>query len=211
MNRGPGSPPLVYAWPALRSGRIVEGAIETIRDISEIHRIKHDLDLSRDANLGFANILRSGSTRSTWSARLTFANTMTCELLGIMPEEPSRGSTSSITSPLPTGNGPSPISSGRPAGCSKRREYRLQKSDGNNFPALIYGAPVIDPETRHPVGLRGVIIDLTQHRQDAQALLESEERLKLALTAGDIGFWDVEMRDLVSGISTIPVPHHARV
>ena len=45
--------------------------------------------------------------------------------------------------------------------------------------------------------VRGVIIDLTQRKQEAQALLESEERLKLALAAGNIGIWNVGIRDLV--------------
>jgi PAS domain S-box-containing protein len=198
INGGRGAHLWVHAGPLCDADGIVEGAIETIRDISEIHRIKHDLDLSRDANLGFANILPVGVYEIDLVCRLTFANTMTCELLGLMPEDLSQGvNILDYITPSDRERAFSDIQRAARGDASDGQEYRLHKSDGNIFPALIYGAPVIDPETRHPAGLRGVIIDLTQRRQDAQALLESEERLKLALTAGDIGIWDVEMRDLI--------------
>ena len=40
-----------------------------------------------------------------------------------------------------------------------------------------------------------MIIDLTQRKKTAQALHDSEERLKLAMKAGDLGIWDVNLAE----------------
>jgi PAS domain S-box-containing protein len=197
MNGGKGAHLWVHAGPLCDAEGIVEGAIETIRDISDIHQIKHDLDLSRDANLGFANILPVGVYEIDLICRLTFANTRALEMFGLLPEDLSR--TINILDYVTLTDRDRAFREIQGAArqvSSSGREYLLQKSDGSTFPGLIYGAPVIDPETKQPVGLRGVIIDLTRQRKEAQTLLESEERLKLALSAGDIGIWDVDMRDL---------------
>ncbi|MDD1694533.1 MAG: PAS domain S-box protein [Methanoregula sp.] len=197
MNGGRGAHLWVCAGPLYDPDGMVEGAIETIRDISEAHQIKHDLDLSRDANLGFANILPVGVYEMDLTCRLTFANTLAYDMFQILPEDFSQGINilDYITTP-DRDRAFRDIQGVIRKGSSNGREYLLQKSDGRTFPALIYGAPVTDPETKKPVGLRGVIIDLTQRRQEALALHESEERLKLALATGNIGIWDVEMQDL---------------
>ncbi len=188
----------IHAGPLYDEDGVVEGAIETIRDISEIHQIKRDLDLSRDANLGFANILPVGVYEIDLNCRLTFANTTCYQLFGVAPEEFSRGINilDYVTAP-DRDQAFRDIRVAAQNGSSHGQEYLLRKSDGSTFTALIYGAPVIDPETRQPVGLRGIIIDLTRRRQEAQELHESQERLRLALRAGDIGIWDIDMRTLV--------------
>jgi PAS domain S-box-containing protein len=197
MNGGKGAHLWVHAGPLCDADGIVEGAIETIRDISEVHKIKHDLDLSRDANLGFANILPIGVYEIDLVCRLTFANTMIATMFGVGPEDISQGICILDYITLPDRDRAfHEIQGAAREGSSSGREYLLRKSDGSTFPGLVYGAPVIDPETKQPVGLRGVIIDLTRRRQEAQQLLESEERLKLALSAGDIGIWDMDLRDL---------------
>jgi PAS domain S-box-containing protein len=198
MHGGRGAHLWVHAGPLCDADGIVEGAIETMRDISEIHQIKHDLDLYRDANLGFANILPVGVYEIDLTCRLTFANTMAYEMFGLVPEDFSQGINILDFIAAPDRDRAfSEIQGAAKTASSSGREYLLQKSDGSMFPGLIYGAPVTDPETKQPVGLRGVIIDLTRRRQEAQTLLESEERLRLALAAGNIGIWDVDMRDLV--------------
>jgi PAS domain-containing protein len=79
---------------------------------------------------------------------------------------------------------------------STGQEYQLTRLDGSTFPALVYGGKIADPETGKPVGVRGVIIDITDRKKQAQDLYENKERLELALNAGDIGIWDVDMRTM---------------
>jgi two-component system cell cycle sensor histidine kinase/response regulator CckA len=56
------------------------------------------------------------------------------------------------------------------------REYKAIKRDGTCFPVLIHSSRVV--RAGRVAGLRGIIIDLTQHKEAERALRESEERLR---------------------------------
>ena len=45
-----------------------------------------------------------------------------------------------------------------------------------------------------PSGFRGIIQDVPERKKAEEALRQSEERLKLAIDAGDLGFWDMNMK-----------------
>lgn len=196
VNSGKGAHMWVRAGPICDSEGNVTGAIETIRDMTEIRRIQHDLMMSRDMNLAFANILPVGVYEMDISQHLVFANDLCYEMFGLSRETPEQ--------PLCILNYIAPADRQRAAAqiaeaakateASGGHEYRLVRMDGTTFPALIFGTPVINPETKKPVGLRGVIVDLTRRRLQEQALHESTERLKMALEAGGLGLWDVDIR-----------------
>lgn len=197
LNGGRGAYLSIRAGPLCGPDGLVEGAIETIRDITETHQIKHDLDLSREVNLGFANILPVGVYEMDLNYILTFANNRAFEMFGLTREDShNRICIVDYISPEDRKRASTDIRNAAMTGVNRGQEYLLLRDDGSTFPALIYGAPVIDPDTKKPVGLRGVIIDITRRKQEARALHESEERLNLALRLGDISIWDVDMRTM---------------
>ncbi len=66
-------------------------------------------------------------------------------------------------------------------------KYTLLRKDGSTFPAIIYSGPV--SKENRPVGLRGIVIDITERKQVEEALWESEKRYRiLADNAGDLIF-----------------------
>ena len=198
MYGGRGAHLWVRAGPLIDPDGNLTGAIETIRDMTEIRKIQHDLIVSRDMNLGFANILPVAVYEMDLNFILTFANDITYELFGFSRETaPDPVRILDYITPADRERAQADIRTAAREPRDHGKEYLLQRVDGSTFPSLIYGAPVIDPGTKRPTGLRGVIIDLTRRRQDAQALHETEERLKLAIEAGGIGIWDVDLRTLV--------------
>ena len=52
-------------------------------------------------------------------------------------------------------------------------EYRAQRKDSSSFPIIIYASPII--YENRPIGLRGIIIDITQ-RKKAE---EEKEKLQV--------------------------------
>jgi PAS domain S-box-containing protein len=175
----------------------VTGAIETVRDMTETRKIRHDLSISREMNRGFANMIPVAIYEMDLSGTLTFANQVAFSWFGISQEDfdnkicildyivtEDRNRAFADIRRLMAGE----IGTGQ--------EYLLRRKDGSTFPGLIYGGYVTDPDTGKVIGLRGIITDQTRRRLDAQALHESQERLKLALQAGDIGIWDVDMRTM---------------
>lgn len=190
-----------YVWATAsplydRSGNVI-GAIESIRDVTELYLIRRELDTAREMNLGFANILPVGVYEMDRDCKLTFANDRAYELFGLFREDPGQEiCILDYITPVDRRRAAGDIRDAMADPKKNGQEYLLQRKDGSTFPSLIYGAPVIDSRSKNVTGLRGVIIDLTQRKREAQALRESEERLKLAVKAGDLGIWDVDMRTM---------------
>jgi len=59
---------------------------------------------------------------------------------------------------------------------SSGNEYTALRKDGSTFPILIFSSPIIKDEK--PLGLRGIVIDITERKQMEEALAESEKRFR---------------------------------
>lgn len=70
------------------------------------------------------------------------------------------------------------IFSGMP---STGNEYTAIRKDGSTFSAIVHSAAVI--ENGKPVGLRGIIIDISERKKIEKALAESEEKFKQIFNA----------------------------
>ena len=60
-------------------------------------------------------------------------------------------------------------------------EYALLRKDGTSFPGVIFSSPIVSGEK--PVGLRGIIVDLTEQKQAARALEEAKQAAEAASKA----------------------------
>ena len=56
-------------------------------------------------------------------------------------------------------------------------EYTMLRKDGSTFPALVYSNPIF--KDGKPVGLRGIIIDITELKQAEKDLKEEKDRFRL--------------------------------
>jgi len=67
-------------------------------------------------------------------------------------------------------------------------QYRILRPDGRVVWAHARGVPTFAPDGR-PVGMRGTLLDITDHKGTVLALAESERRLKEAQAAAHIGHY----------------------
>lgn len=58
-------------------------------------------------------------------------------------------------------------------------EYTAMRKDGSTFPAIIYSSPIM--RNNRPVGLRGVLIDITERKQSEEKILSQNEFLNHVL------------------------------
>lgn len=78
------------------------------------------------------------------------------------------------------------------AACSPfTAEYRLRSADGTYRWALDAASPRFASSGEY-LGYVGSVIDIDERRQSEQRLQESEERLRLAIEAAEIGQWDLD-------------------
>ena len=83
------------------------------------------------------------------------------------------------------------IMNGKPV---RNTEYTLIKKDGSTFPVLIYSNPVM--KDNKPVGLRGIIIDMTERKLAENKIKESQQRLSSHLNNTPLGsiFWNINFK-----------------
>ena len=71
-------------------------------------------------------------------------------------------------------------------------EYRFERVDGS-YAAVLDRGTVLRNAAGEPVRMIGAMLDLSAIKAAEAALTQSEERLRLATDAGDMGFWDVDL------------------
>ena len=78
-------------------------------------------------------------------------------------------------------------------GGAYRIEFRIRRAnDGCERWVLVTGRVAFDASGR-PVRAIGTVLDITDRKQAEASLRESEERLRLALAAGGLGAWDMDI------------------
>ncbi|NIO07226.1 MAG: response regulator, partial [Deltaproteobacteria bacterium] len=63
-------------------------------------------------------------------------------------------------------------------------EYQALRKDGSTFPVIIYSSPII--REGRPVGLRGIIVDITEHKRLEAELLWSQKMETVGRLAGGV-------------------------
>lgn len=71
-------------------------------------------------------------------------------------------------------------------------EYTALKKDGSTFPVIIYSSPITCEGK--PVGLRGIVADITERKRALEALRESEERFRNIAENAMEWIWEVDTR-----------------
>ena len=71
-------------------------------------------------------------------------------------------------------------------------EYRFRRADGS-YAVVFDRGHIIRDATGRATRMIGAMLDLTQSRLAAAAVATSEERLRLATDAAEVGFWDVDL------------------
>jgi PAS domain S-box-containing protein len=79
------------------------------------------------------------------------------------------------------------------------REFTVLRRDGTSFPALVYTAPIVRED--EAVGLRGIVIDITDRKRMEQKLRESEERFRGIAERSVDGIFELDLEGRVTYVS----------
>lgn len=64
-------------------------------------------------------------------------------------------------------------------------EFEITKKDGSTFPAIIVASSIV--ENKRPVGLRGLVIDITERKKLEKQMQDQERFAAIGATAGMVG------------------------
>ena len=148
-----------------------------IRDTTEKKKTEEALVKSEKKFRMMADLLPQTIFETDLTGRLTYVNKTAYDHFGYSPEEFGNGL--NVFSMIAPEDRPvaskniQDVLAGRPM---RGNAYRAVKKDGSVFPVMIYSS--LMEEEGKPVGLRGILIDLTEQRQMEEALRRSEETFR---------------------------------
>src|SRR5450759_4476402 len=118
------------------------------------------------------------------TGRVTFANATSFDLFGYTKEELEAGiSVFELVTDADKGRADTVFRRRMRGEDVGRIEYAGLRKDGSTFPVSALGAPIrLDGAV---VGVRGIIVDITERKQTEEALHEREEMLQLILNASE--------------------------
>jgi len=76
-------------------------------------------------------------------------------------------------------------------------EYTIKRKNGSTFPVIVHAAPIL--REGKAVGLRGIVMDITDRKRMEEALLKSERLAAIGTTAAMVGH---DLRNPLQGIAS---------
>jgi PAS domain S-box-containing protein len=143
-------------------------------DITEHRRMEEQLAASERKFRELAELLPLPVFEADESCMLTYGNQQAFHSFGYIPEDFTQGaSLLEMLVPEDRERAFRNIQGILTEAHRTREEYTAQRKDGTTFPITEYSSPII--EGNRIVGLRGIVIDLTEHNQARQALKEERD------------------------------------
>ena len=147
------------------------------RDITERKNAEEALRIKEERYRSLANSLPEIVFETDLKGRVTFANQRGFEITGYTPEDLTKGfDVFSLIAPQDKEKAIEHFSKSLKNQPSIDNEYAVRRKDGSTFPAIISSSRIVDKD--RPIGLRGIVIDITERKKAEEALKESEEKFQ---------------------------------
>jgi PAS domain S-box-containing protein len=162
----------------------INGYIGTITDITEIKNSQEMLEKSEKRFRDLADMLPQTVWESTMDGKLTFVNKHGLILFRFDEDDITRG-LNIFSRIIPEEREIALINVGHTLSGTRPKfqgdEYNAERKDGSIFPIKVYISIIY--EEMQPVGIRGVIIDMSEIKEAEYKLKESEARYRSIIEA----------------------------
>jgi two-component system cell cycle sensor histidine kinase/response regulator CckA len=163
-----------FGVPVVIDGSIV-GAYGIYQDISERKRVEDALRESEKIYKELADSLPQPVFETDERGDLTFANRYAFDLFGYTRDEFEKGLNAfQMLAPEDRDSARENFARVLRGEHLGGVEYTAQRKDGSTFPIEIYSSPIVREHT--VIGLRGIIVELTERKKTEEALRESEKK-----------------------------------
>jgi len=189
--------PIEIHTSLLREGDKPVGVQGIARDITERKRMEDALRESEARFRELADLLPQIVFETDEKGVLTYFNKLGLLSLGYSEEDLRRGF--NVFQAFPPEDAKRAMENMRLVMKGEQtgpNEYRLLRRDGTSIPIIIYSSPII--REGKPVGLRGIIVDITERKQMEEELLRSRQMAAVGETAAMVGH---DLRNPLQGLA----------
>lgn len=183
---------------SLRDKRgMLVGKIGVMRDITERKQMEDALRTSEARFRELTDLLPQIVFEIDEKGILTFFNRVGLSSTGYTEEEVRRGF--DVFHAFPPEDARKAMEGMRRVLCGERvspDEHTLLRKDGTSFPIMIHSSAII--RDGKPVGLRGIIVDMTERKEMEQRLLKAEHLAAIGETASMVAH---DLRNPLQGIT----------
>ncbi|MGD9131491.1 MAG: PAS domain S-box protein [Candidatus Bathyarchaeota archaeon] len=157
-----------------------DGKIEIIgiaRDITDRKNAEEALKESEKRSRELSDLLPEVVFETDATGRLTFVNQIAFDQFGYSQEDFDKGlNAAQMLIPEDRDRAMEEIDRVLSGADVDFTEYTALRKDGSTFPIMIHSTPII--RGNMPVGLRGIIVDITERKKMENVLKESEEKYR---------------------------------
>jgi two-component system sporulation sensor kinase A len=178
-------PVLVHSTAIVHEGKVV-GVRGVAMDITEQKRMEDALRESEKRFREMTDMLPEAVFELDLNGKLTYMNRTGVKMMGLDDEDLKKGlSAFQAISAENLSALKENISRILRGGPSPGYEYEMVRKDGSRFPAMAYASPII--KERKAVGLRGVVVDITERKKTEEELLKSRHLAAVGEAAAMVG------------------------
>jgi len=173
-----------------------KGYITSVMDITDQKRAEDLLKQSEEKYRELANSLPEIIFETDENGNLTFVNRNALSIMGYTKEDFEKGlNAMQLLIPEERDLGRDNIRKIFEGKKSSGFEYTALRKDGSTFPIIIHSSAIM--HNNKPIGLRGIIFDISERKEAEKRIMESEETLRSILTAAPVGIKLVKDRQII--------------
>jgi two-component system CheB/CheR fusion protein len=161
-----------------------DGTVEVVAGSTRVITERRRAEESIRFQAKLLNTVEQSVIATDLEGKVIFWNQFAEKLYGWTAEETIGSSITDLTTPSTAAEQAAEIMSLLRQGKSWSGEFQVKRRDGTAFPAQVFNSPINDSQGKM-IGIVGVSIDISERKQAEQALLKSEERLRLLVESAD--------------------------
>ena len=171
--------------PIIKDGKII-GARGVAVDITERKKAEEALRLKEERYRSLADSLPEIVFETDINGKVVFANKQSLEITGYTKKDLAKGlGVFSLIAPQDKEKANEHFIKTLNNQPSLDNEFTVVRKDGSTFPAIIVASLIAENERR--VGLRGLVIDITERKKLEKQLQDQERLAAIGATAGMVG------------------------
>ncbi|MFH1052073.1 MAG: PAS domain S-box protein [bacterium] len=173
-----------------------------IRDITERKKAEEALKESEEKFKNLANLLPQVVFETDINANLTYANQQAFDMFGYSDKDFENGiNVLEVIKSEDRERAKENIKKIMGGEKVEEREYTALRKDGSTFSVLIFSSPIF--KDNKPLGLRGILVDITERKEAEEALRESEIRFRQVAETTEEWIWEVDKNGMYTYSSPI--------